>query len=95
MTIATTYEELKKYDRIRVRFNNTEGILYLFDGNAFFLSNKMDGASPKDNGEWKEYGYKHSWIISYTLKPYEENNQGISSICTISIDYNKLEEILC
>lgn len=87
MTIATTYEELKKYDRTVVRFNNTEGLLYLFDGKAFFLSNKMDGASPKDNGEWKHYGYKYSWCIHPDFYGYIELTKPI-------VDFDKLDEIL-
>lgn len=84
MTIATTYEELKKYDRTIVRFNNTEGLLYLFDDNVFFLNNKMDGASPKDNGKWEEYGYRYSWYIDADIYPVIE----------LSIDFDKLDRVL-
>lgn len=86
MTVATTYEELKKYDRTIVRFNNTEGLLYLFDDNVFFLNNKMDGASPKDNGKWEEYGYRYSWYIHPDFYNYIKPSK--------PVDFNKIDEIL-
>lgn len=79
-----TFEELKRYDRTLVRYQDIEGMLYLYGGMAYFLNNALSGAAPDDEGRWMSYGYKYSWFIP-----------SAALIKTISIDYNKLEEILC
>lgn len=85
MPVAMTYEELKKYDRTTVRYRGTEGVLYLFKNNAFFLNNVLSGATPRDGGLWKKYGYSYSWYIGDRL--YND--------IIHCIDYSKLEGILC
>lgn len=88
MTTATTYEELKKYDRTVVRYRGIEGMLYL-EGDILYLLNNalaLSGATPEDDGGmWKTYGYRHSWYIS----------QEYYNLIELPIDYNKLEELLC
>lgn len=80
-----TYEELKRYDRTVIKYRDVEGLLYLFGGFAYFLNNVLSGAAPDDGGRWKEYGYSYSWYITC----------GIYHHIKTSVDYNKLEEILC
>lgn len=60
----------------------------------YLLNDSLNGRLPFSE-EWKDYGYKHSWIISNSLNHYEVCKQDIVNIHTISMDYNKLEEILC
>lgn len=86
MSVATTYEELEKYDRTRVRYRDIEGMLYLEGDTAYLLNNALSGATPEnDGGMWKTYGYRHSWFISPECY----------NLIELPIDYSKLEEILC
>lgn len=99
-----THEELLQHIEETVIFthingeraSNDVGMLFLDtqDSEAIYLlNNSLNGRVPCSD-EWEQYGYKYSWIISHPLTPHEEDNHDIISICTISIDYNKLEEIL-
>lgn len=101
----TTHEELLQHIGETVIFthadeeraSNEVGMLFLDkqDSQAIYLlSNALSGRVPCSD-EWMKYGYKYSWIISHSYKHYEEDNQYISCICTIQLDYDKLEEILC
>lgn len=104
--LLTTHEELMQHIGETVIFSHTDcrrasdetGMLFLDEQSdyqsIYLLSNALSGRLPLSD-EWKKYGYKHSWIISHTLKHYEEDNQDVVEIRTIQIDFNKLEEVLC
>lgn len=106
--LLTTHEELLQHIGETVIFSHTNGkrafeevgMLFLDRHrqsdyqSIYLLSNALSGRLPLSD-EWKDYGYKYSWIISHTLKHYEEDNQDVVEIRIIQIDFNKLEEVLC
>lgn len=77
-----------------------EGLLYANDDyGVFLLSNMLDGIDPYyHNGdtEWTKYGFTKSFILSSRKFPYETHAiDYISNIHLCTVDFNKLEEVLC
>lgn len=104
--LLKTHEELRQHTGETVIFSsnvygnapNLVGMLW-FDTTSnceaiYLLSNDLNGAKSSSE-EWKRHGYKYSWRISYNRKHYEEDNRGVLTISAVSIDFNKLEELLC
>lgn len=93
-------------DRLRRMLNSPkvdliEGLLYTNDDAhvVFLLSDMLDGTSPYDyNGDtkWTKYGFTKSFLLSSRKVIYEEYARAdVFNIHLRTIDFNKLEEVLC
>lgn len=98
-----THEELIQHEGDEVTFisrgrQQIFGRLFLDTYNGrkrvYILNNRIEGCYPNTD-EWKKYGYKYSWNISSEPNPYECDNRDVYKIETISIDFNRLEKVLC